>query len=173
MTGDFQCLSSTRNSHDLNVKLEEINDDNDEKNICVVCQQLENADETNPVDMCNEEINNLLNIVYRKIAEWVCFKKNYFYLFIKILIFGFVFFVVKSQYIQIPTDIFGGKNKMSRSDTFFLKKLLFRKIMTKKLIAEKIETNQYGSLNEFYCDCLDIQHCIGILKGSKFILLYV
>lgn len=54
------------------------------------------------------------------------------------------------------------------TDLNLYKKILFRKTMTKSIMSEKIETNQYASLIEFHCDCLDIQHCIGILKGSKF-----
>lgn len=72
--------------------------------------------------------------------------------------------------MQLPSETFSDKIVIPNSDLNLFKKILFRNTMTKCIMSEKIETNQYGSLSEFYCDCLDIQHCIGILKGSKFCL---
>lgn len=72
--GDLQPFTTSKISLDTSsVKCEEIQEDDDnEQLLCVVCRLMKKSDLSSVLEkMCNQEINDILLIVYQNIHSWV------------------------------------------------------------------------------------------------------
>lgn len=110
--------------------------------VCYRCQMLKDTNQMKPPNMSREEMNYLLSFTYARIRSWI------------------------PDNTYSPLGIATRKVPfLSKAQFEIFKKVFLRFPILMVDIKQKIDKNEYGNLNEFKADLLDIQHSIGVLHG--------
>uniref|UniRef100_A0A182N748 MYND-type domain-containing protein n=1 Tax=Anopheles dirus TaxID=7168 RepID=A0A182N748_9DIPT len=126
---------------------EQVRDDAVRKRYCYACRLLKDSANNAPPNVGKHELNYLLNFIVKQYKSWV------------------------------PEDTYSvsklGKGKprhplgLERKTIEVCKKMLLRTPKTIAVIREKIDEDQYSSLEEFHVDLLDIAHNVAIIHGAS------